>query len=169
MLNILQNEYGLFETIISLKNWEKYWNKALEIRLNVGGDAIIDEIHDIHEKGYNYLVENQDQILKVIIDSIFNEYKNFIRLYEDQENEDNCSIFEIREKSKLKFLIQPKGIYIMDVSKNNMPYIGYEFSCSWDEEHDLGLMLYKTSVVDIGEGDVAFLSWVAEEDLERNV
>lgn len=169
MLNILQNEYGLFETIISLKKWEKYWNKALEIRLNVGGDAVIDEIHDIHKKGYSYLVENQDEILKVIIDSIFNEYKNLIDLYEDPENENDCSIFEISAKSELKSLIQPKGIYIMDVYKNNMPYIGYEFSCSWDEEHDLGLMLYKTRVVDIGEGDVAFLSWVAEEDLEGNV
>ena len=126
MLNILQNEYGLFETIISLKNWEKYWNKALEIRLNVGGDAIIDEIHDIHEKGYNYLVENQDQILKVIIDSIFNEYKNFIRLYEDQENEDNCSIFEISEKYKLKFLLLPTGRLRLVVCMSEVPDRGCE-------------------------------------------
>ena len=92
MLNILQNEYGLFETTISLKKWEKYWNKALEIRLNVGGDAVIDEIHDIHKKGYSYLVENQDEILKVIIDSIFNEYKNLIVI-----KKENILIFRYRK------------------------------------------------------------------------
>ena len=34
--------------------------------------------------------------------------------------------------------------------------IGFQFSCSWDMEHGLGVMTRKGKVINIGEADVAF-------------
>ena len=43
-------------------------------------------------------------------------------------------------------------------------YLGFHFICSWDEDHDYGVMMHKERVVKMGGGDVAFLSWIAEEE-----
>jgi len=43
------------------------------------------------------------------------------------------------------------------------PYLGLGFSCSWDEEHGLGLMTYGTEVLEIGGEDTALSVEVARE------
>ena len=55
-------------------------------------------------------------------------------------------------------------LYILDVENDGMAYLGFHFICSWDEDHDYGVMMHKERVVKMGGGDVAFLSWIAEED-----
>ena len=48
--------------------------------------------------------------------------------------------------------------------KDNFAYIGFEFGCEWDEEHGLGVMMHKDSVVVIGQADTSFDSWVTFND-----
>ncbi len=43
-------------------------------------------------------------------------------------------------------------------------YVGYQFACGWDDEHELGVMTHRGRVVSIGGGDTAFLSWIAKRD-----
>jgi hypothetical protein len=43
------------------------------------------------------------------------------------------------------------------------PYLGLGFSCSWDEEHGLGLMIYGTEILEIGLEDTALSGGIAEE------
>lgn len=59
-------------------------------------------------------------------------------------------------------------VYSLNVAKNEMPYIGYEFSRNWDEEYGIGIMLHKDELNDIGGGDIAVLSWITKEYLEKN-
>jgi len=74
---------------------------------------------------------------------------------------------DIDNKNELNQLIYPIKIFIMDVEKDGFPYIGIQFDCKWDQEHGVGVMLYKDNVVDIGGSDTAFMSWIAEEDKNR--
>lgn len=62
-------------------------------------------------------------------------------------------------------LMLPKRIYILDIEKDNLSYIGFSFSCSWDDEHGYGVMMHKNRVVKMGGEETAFLSWVAEKDI----
>lgn len=71
---------------------------------------------------------------------------------------DTNSIHDFRK------LMLPRRIYILDIEKNNLSYIGFSFLCSWDEEHGYGVMMHKNRVVKMGTEETAFLSWVAEED-----
>lgn len=48
-----------------------------------------------------------------------------------------------------------------------MAYVGYEFRCTWDEEHGMGVMTHKNRVVAIGGADVSILEWIAESDLNE--
>ena len=64
-------------------------------------------------------------------------------------------------------LLSPIAIHILSVYNNNHPYIGYEFSCSWDQEHGFGAMMFKDRVIEIGGADVSFLSWIAEKDSKK--
>ncbi len=60
---------------------------------------------------------------------------------------DICSPQELSE------LLELQNIYILDSVK-----IGFQFSCSWDMEHGLGLMTRKGEVINIGEAEVAFMA-----------
>nr|WP_143393926.1 hypothetical protein [Fimbriiglobus ruber] len=55
-------------------------------------------------------------------------------------------------------------IYVHQVQKSGLPYVGFEFGCSWDIEHGLGVLMNGTRVVQISGADTAFLLWIAEED-----
>jgi hypothetical protein len=50
------------------------------------------------------------------------------------------------------------------VQKDGIPYAGFEFGCTWDDEHGLGVLMHGTRAVDIGGADTAFLLWIAEQD-----
>ena len=67
-------------------------------------------------------------------------------------------------------LAQNVGLYAVNihpVAASGLPYLGYEFGCSWDEEHGLGVLMHGTRTVHVGSAEVAFLSWIAEEDAKR--
>lgn len=148
----VKNCDGFLEGNLILEKWNMYWGKDLDLKLNIGGDMVVERADGIHEKGYAYLIENQSLILNSILDEVSLRYSELIKRYNYQKG------------SELKDIIVPETIFIMDVHREGMSYIGYEFSCAWEEEHDLGLMLHGTRVVAYGQGDTAFLSWIAEED-----
>ncbi|MEV7886622.1 DUF6985 domain-containing protein [Streptomyces sp. NPDC002817] len=60
--------------------------------------------------------------------------------------------------------IRVHAVYVHQVARDRVPYVGVEFSCPWDEEHGLGVLLHGTRVVGIGGADTAFLLWIAERD-----
>jgi len=37
------------------------------------------------------------------------------------------------------------------VEKDGIPYVGFEFGCTWDEEHGLGVLMHGTRTVEIGD------------------
>ena len=76
----------------------------------------------------------------------------------DQYMPDIDSVDDIRS------MIGLRSVCIHKFAKDNLPYIGLEFKCLWDNEHMAGVMLNGTRVVEAGGGDTAFLEWIAERD-----
>jgi hypothetical protein len=60
------------------------------------------------------------------------------------------------------------GLYSVNVHQllGDVPYIGYEFGCNWEEEHGLGVMMHGTRLAAIGDADTALHLWVAQKDAD---
>jgi hypothetical protein len=55
-------------------------------------------------------------------------------------------------------------VHVLQLLKDGVPYVGFEFGCRWDEEHGLGVLLHGTRVVEIGDAQTSFTLWIASED-----
>ncbi len=164
--NIIHKDI-FWEGSLLLENWNKFYGKELQLILNIGGDCIIDEVTETHESGYNYLISKQKEILETIFNAVFENYSTWQEEYGYDENEKAMFMPDILNATDLKPSIYPEKVFIMDVEIEKMPFIGVQFKCKWDEEHGIGIMLYKDRVVKVGGDDMAFMTWVAEEDKEN--
>ena len=63
---------------------------------------------------------------------------------------------EIHAPAELRALSRLDGL-VLHESKNSavQPYIGFEFDGSWDVREGLGVLMYGTELLDIGNNDVA--------------
>lgn len=156
---------GTWRGKISLNSWNNFFGDNLVIELNIGGDKTVNNLEIKHKEAYEYILHHQSELLEKILLSLLSEYSNMQDEYgyDDDEIEKYMpSVNCIHDFSKLML---PKRIYILDIEKDNLSYIGFSFSCSWDDEHGYGVMMHKNRVVKMGGEEIAFLSWVAEEDI----
>jgi hypothetical protein len=164
MITNLRRDDLAWEGNIELVDWDAYFGVDLKLELNIGGDSKVDQIAEVHEKGYKYLLEKQLEILSSITNELFRIYPTWQEEYGYDEDEKENLMPNIDSKEDFKSLITPIRVYILDVEKNNSPYVGIEFFCKWDEEHGVGVLLHRNRVVRIGGAETAFMSWIAEED-----
>ena len=166
ILGIMKKDM-LWEGTIKLVDWDNFFETEQTLTLNIGGDCIVDELTDVHENGYRFLLDHQAEILKTSIDEIYDHYPIWQEEYSYEEEEKSLLMPDITDMEDLKSLLKPRRIYILDTKLDNLPYLGIEFQCSWNEEHGVGVMLYKDRVIKVGGADTAFLNWIAEEDKEK--
>jgi hypothetical protein len=139
-----------FDWKIYLEAWKDYHvsdNSRGEVKLTMGGDkAQMPAINIAHVNAIKYTLENQRKIQQKIIQSILKSRPK-------------------QNKESLKNNIELKAVHIIDVQKDDMAFAGYEFRCSWDKEHGLGVMTHKDKVISLGGADRSFLTWVAEKSI----
>ena len=112
-----------------------------------------------------WVVTNQKALHDSVMDTLFDAYPKIreeAREYIDEEDYDEI-MPEISSQLELKQLLNLDSINVHQITKNAMPFIGVTFQCNWDDEHDLGILLHGTNVLEIGGADVACLLWLAEE------
>jgi hypothetical protein len=176
-------QFVAIEGTISLNVWNDYQYKERHytpfkppgipsgiIRLDIGGDMMLDEplITDGHVKAYQYTLENSKIVQELMLFSVLEKYKHLVEsiIHRNEiENETGSGSIAINE---FKNLIRLLSVHMMNVEKDGMAYVGYEFGCAWDAEHGLGIMTHRNRICKIGGADTSFLTWVAEEDLETN-
>jgi len=137
------------------------------VKINIGGDMVGDspEVTAEHVNAYNYLIQNQEKIKDAILQRLLREYKNLQELYGYDEEDDEL-MPEVNNVSQFRDLIGLSTVHILNVSKDDTAYVGYQFGCAWDDEHGLGFMTHKDKIIEIGGADTSFLSWVAKRDLK---
>lgn len=64
-------------------------------------------------------------------------------------------------------LIRLHTIFVHPIESRGIPYAGFQFHCTWEEEHGLGVLMHGTRCVEVGGADTAFTLWVARGDSER--
>ena len=165
MIPGMEQTNGFRRSKIILSSWNDFFGKDLIIELNIGGDKIVNSLKTIHNEAYEYILNHQSEILENILLSLLSEYSNMQDEYGYDDDEIDKYMPSVNSINDFSKLMLPKRIYILDIEKDNLSYIGFCFSCSWDDEHGYGVMMHKNRVVKMGGEEIAFLSWVAEEDI----
>ncbi len=113
-----------------------------------------------------WVKDNHEVQKPTLLSAVFKAYPDFRRQffqdYNIEENEDELPT--LTSADDLARVIQLEGICVHHVSKDKLPYVGFQFACDWDEEHGLGVLMHNKRVVEIGGADTAFLLWIAERD-----
>ncbi len=57
-------------------------------------------------------------------------------------------------------------LHIHGIEANGVPYVGYEFGCTWEDEHGLGMLMHGATLADLGHADTAMTLWMATAHAE---
>ncbi|PID81148.1 MAG: hypothetical protein CR995_00615 [Clostridiales bacterium] len=157
-------EGSFWEGKLYLEKWNDFYGKDLQLKLNVGGDRVVKQLTEVHQLGYSFLISQQKEILNIILNEVLDNYPTWQNEYGYDGKEKEIFMPDVSNVIDLRQLLYPEKVFIMDVELEKMPYIGIQFTCRWDEEHGIGVMFHKDRVVKIGGADIAFMTWIAEND-----
>lgn len=116
-----------------------------------------------------WVIEHEDSVSSALLLSLLKEYPSLQKQYGYSGKEKTELMPDIKSVKDLRGLIGLSSVNIHQVQKDGIPYVGFEFGCTWDEEHGLGILMHGTRTVQIGGADTAILKWIAEEDAEKPV
>lgn len=114
-----------------------------------------------------WVIENEAPISKALVASLFAEYSTLQKRYPPVSDEDSEQMPNITSSDELRSLIGLHTVYVHQVQRDGLPYTGFEFGCTWEAEHGLGILMHGNRTVEIGYADTAFLAWMAERDRDR--
>jgi hypothetical protein len=102
--------------------------------------------------------------LRAHYDRVRPKYVAFARQNLDFMGDPDVSMPAFPDDRALSALHQLQVVYIHNVSRNSLAYVGLLFSATWEPEHGVGVLVHGTRVVEVGGADTAFLEWMAEKD-----
>jgi hypothetical protein len=137
------------------------------VRITVDADIVegLAKITEEQVNAYNYLIQHQEIIKDAILQSLLSDYKNMQEYYDYEEGDEEMPAVD--NVSQFSNLIGLSTIHIINVSKDGIAYVGYQFGCTWDDEHGLGFMTHTNRVIHIGWAADSFQSAEAEKDLNN--
>jgi hypothetical protein len=121
-----------------------------------------------------YLLEHEEAIRDTLVAAIFAEYPGIRERLLGEGLADGPDLPALERPEQLRSHIGLSTVHVLPVVKDDAAYIGFEFGCTWDEEHGLGVMTHQGRIVelpDMGIGkvngaDLASETWLAEEDAQ---
>jgi hypothetical protein len=176
--NLSLTEYDNWEGVIKLSAWQNFQSRqgayaaqdsaipsdgTVQLRIdNKENKQVAPSPEQV--KAYQYLLANQEQIRDAMLEALLPEYEKLRDVYGYDEEEAAQYMPPVQKASDFKKLIGLSSVHIQYVHKDGVAYVGYEFGCTWDDEHGLGIMTHLQRVIEIGGADTSFLWWVADDD-----
>ncbi len=111
-----------------------------------------------------WLLDSEAKQAAAVVNGVWAAYPRLQEAYGYVGADRDAFMPNLKSPADFRDLIGLLNVNIHPLMKDGLPYIGYEFSCAWDEEHGLGVLMHGTRVVDIGGADTAILLWIAERD-----
>jgi hypothetical protein len=116
-----------------------------------------------------WVIDHEVSMSTALLQSLLREYPSLQREYGYSGAEKAQRMPDIKSVEDFRNLIGLHALNIHQVQKDGIPYAGFEFGCTWDEEHGLGVLMHGTRTVEIGGADTAILLWIAKEDAKNPV
>lgn len=121
-----------------------------------------------HKNGLAYLQARQMDIVKNILTALLQKYPALQEKYHYSEEDKKIFMPDVTEIEGFADLLSPTAFYVLSVYRDELPYIGFSFFCSWEQEHGLGVMTHRNQVIALGDADMAFAVDVAKNDLKQH-
>ena len=117
-------------------------------------------------RAFQWLIDHEPAIAASVLRSLFAAYPGWRNSYGYDDEVAAELMPEIDGAEQLRALIGLSNVHILSVARDGIAYVGFQFGCTWDEEHGLGAMTHRDRVVEVGGADTSFLAWIAEADAE---
>ena len=115
-----------------------------------------------------WLIEHEPEISHAVQQTILDEYPKFRAQVAQGQVDGWTNMPETVTLEELKCVIGLHSVNVHQVSSKGLPYVGFEFGCTWDEEHGLGVLMHGINRVEVSGSDTAILLWLAEKHAEKN-
>jgi Domain of unknown function (DUF6985)/Immunity protein 22 len=124
-------------------------------------------------RAFQHLLDNEEAIRNAVLNGIFAVYGEWREnYYGAQISSDGGKTYktgwelpdlfppekmpEIKNPNDLLRMINTGTVHVLSKEIEGFVRIGFGFRCKWDEEHGLGVLTHKGTVVDVGQADTAF-------------
>jgi hypothetical protein len=80
---------------------------------------------------------------------------------------DDEVLWGVSQTDDLRQLVRLAGVHVLNVVRDGVACVGFEFSCAWDAEHGAGVMTHMGRIIATGQADCSFTEWIARQGLDR--
>jgi hypothetical protein len=124
-------------------------------------------LSDFEKSSVTWVVENEAAIASSLLNALLDKYPKFQEQY-GYAGEDKLKFMpDVTSIEGFRGLIGLYSVNVHPFQKDGIPYVGFEFGCTWDEEHGLGALMHGTRVVKIFGADTAIFLWLAKQDANQ--
>jgi hypothetical protein len=116
---------------------------------------------------FQFLIERDKVLRDLILAEVFRAYPALQTQYGYDTGSGRKIMPTIKKPTDLKRLIGLATVHILPVQLEGTAYTGFEFGCTWDVEHGLGVMTHRQRIVEVGGAESAFLEWIAQDDARQ--
>lgn len=111
-----------------------------------------------------WLLDHEAEVASAVLEGLLAEYPGLQRDYGYEGAEREEYMPDVSSKEDFRRLIGLHDVHVHQLLKEGLPYVGYEFGCTWDGEHGLGVLMHGSRVVEVGGADTAITLWIAKRD-----
>jgi hypothetical protein len=111
-----------------------------------------------------WLLDHEAELASAVLEGLLAEYPRLQRLYDYEGAERETYMPNVSSAKDFRQLIGLQNVHVHSLLKEGIPYLGYEFGCTWDGEHGLGVLMHGSRVVEVGDASTAFTLWIAKRD-----
>ena len=132
------------------------------------GTAPLDEREREVVEGF---LADHDRLRRALLEATFARYADLRPEYgagEDSADDPYAMMPPVAESDGLAPMIRPIRLHLHLRTREGTPYVGIEAQTLWDQEHGLGVLLREDRVVEFGAADVAYETWIVDDDLARH-
>lgn len=112
----------------------------------------------------SWVIENEASISQALLASLFKEYRSLQERYGYAGDKKAALMPDIESIDDLRSLIGLNQVYVHREVKDDAPYSGFLFGCTWESEHALGILMHGSRTVAIGWADTAFTPVFKDDD-----
>lgn len=102
------------------------------------------------QKALNYFFENEEKVLNAVCEGVI-QYTPQIR----ERYKVLPDFPELKTIDDVKKNIVVETIHVLGDEKDGVGYLGFNYDCTWDDEHGMGVLMHKDRCVDAGEVEIA--------------
>jgi hypothetical protein len=109
-------------------------------------------------------LDHEAEVASAVLEGLLAEYPRLQQDYGYEGAERETYMPDVSRTEEFRQLIGLHNVHFVPLLKEGLPYVGYEFGCTWDGEHGLGVLTHGSRVVEVGGADTAFTLWIAKQD-----